>query len=226
MAALSPNRHEGWRRAILADIARATTNVQKFQVILLTRLYDWTMDLAAKPRALWFLAIISFAESSFFPIPPDVMLIPMVLAAPTRAWRIAAVCTIASVIGGGFGYAIGIATFETVGKPVLDFYGYMHKFEDFQTLYHEWGVWIVSAGGFTPLPYKVITITSGVMQLDVFSFMLVSLISRGLRFFIVAALLWYFGEPIRRFIEANLGLLASLFFLLLLGGFVVIRFIL
>ena len=191
----------------------------------ITRLYDWTMDLAARPRALWLLALVSFAESSFFPIPPDVMLIPMVLAAPTRAWRIAAVCTIASVLGGGFGYAIGIAAFETLGRPVLDFYGYMHKFEDFQALYREWGIWIVSAGGFTPLPYKVITITSGVMQLDVFTFMVVSLASRGLRFFIVAALLWYFGEPIRRFIEANLGLLATLFFALLLGGFVVIRFI-
>ena len=125
------------------------------------------MDLAARPRAVWLLALVSFAESSFFPIPPDVMLIPMVLAAPTRAWRIAAVCTIASVIGGAFGYVIGITAFEAVGRPVLEIYGYMHKFEDFQDLYREWGIWIVSAGGFTPLPYKVITITSGVMQLDV-----------------------------------------------------------
>ena len=184
------------------------------------------MNLAVHPRALWFLAGVSFAESSFFPIPPDVMLIPMVLAAPTRAWRIAAVCTIASVIGGVFGYAIGIGAFETVGRPVLDFYGYMHKFKDFQALYREWGIWIVSAGGFTPLPYKVITITSGVMQLDFVTFFIVSVVSRGLRFFLVAALLWHFGEPIRRFIEANLGLLATLFFVLLFAGFVVIRFIL
>ena len=184
------------------------------------------MDLAAHPKALWMLALVSFVESSFFPIPPDVMLIPMVLAAPTRAWRIAAVCTIASVVGGGFGYAIGIGGFETIGRPVLDFYGYMHKFEEFQALYREWGIWIVSAGGFTPLPYKVITITSGVMQLDVGTFLIVSLVSRGLRFFIVAALLWYFGEPIRRFIEANLGLLATLFFAFLLAGFAVIRFVL
>ena len=184
------------------------------------------MDLAAHPRALWILALVSFAESSFFPIPPDVLLIPMVLAAPTRAWRIAAVCTIASVLGGAAGYAIGIGAFEAVGRPVLDFYGYIHKFEDFQSLYREWGIWIVSAGGFTPLPYKVITITSGVMKLDVGTFLIVSLVSRGLRFFIVAALLWYFGEPIRRFIEANLGLLATLFFALLLAGFVVIRFVL
>ena len=184
------------------------------------------MDLAARPRALWILALVSFAESSFFPIPPDVMLIPMVLAAPTRAWRIAAVCTIASVVGGAAGYAIGIGAFEAVGQPVLDFYGYMHKFEDFQALYREWGIWIVSAGGFTPLPYKVITITSGVMKLDIGTFLIVSLVSHGLRFFIVAALLWYFGEPIRRFIEANLGLLATLFFALLLAGFVVIRFVL
>lgn len=193
---------------------------------MIARLYNWTMDLAAHPRALWLLALVSFTESSFFPIPPDVMLIPLVLAAPTRAWRIAAVCTVASALGGGFGYLIGIGAFEAAGRPLLEFYGYLHQYEEFQALYEEWGIWIVSAGGFTPLPYKVITITSGVMQLDFTTFMLVSVISRGLRFFIVAALLWYFGEPIRRFIEANLGLLATLFFALLLGGFIVIRFLL
>ena len=184
------------------------------------------MDLAAHPRALWLLALVSFTESSFFPIPPDVMLIPLVLAAPTRAWRIAAVCTVASALGGGFGYLIGMGAFEVAGRPLLEFYGYLHQYEEFQALYGEWGIWIVSAGGFTPLPYKVITITSGVMQLDFATFMLVSVVSRGLRFFIVAAVLWYFGEPIRRFIEANLGFLATLFFAMLLGGFVVIRFVL
>ncbi len=192
---------------------------------LITRLYDWTMDLAARPRALWLLALISFTESSFFPIPPDVMLIPMVLAAPTRAWRIAAMCTAGSVLGGAFGYLIGVGAFAAIGRPLLEFYGYIDQFEEYQALYRTWGMWIVSVAGFTPLPYKVISITSGVMRLDVATFLLVSAASRGLRFFIVAALLWYFGEPIRRFIEGHLAMLATLFLVLLLGGFVVIRFV-
>lgn len=193
---------------------------------VLQRLYDWTLGLAAHRHALAALALVSFAESSFFPIPPDLMLIPMVLAARERAWLIAGVCTLASAAGGLAGYAIGFFLFEAVGRPILDFYGAMHAFAEFQARYNEWGAWIVAGAGFTPFPYKVITIASGVTGLDLVTFTVASTVSRGARFFLVAGLLWYFGPAIRRFIEGNLALLTTLFFALLLGGFLAVRFVL
>ncbi len=192
---------------------------------MLQRLYDRTMGLAGHRHALWALAIVAFVESSVFPVPPDVLLIPMVLAARERAWRIAAVATLASVLGGGLGYLIGSALFETVGRPLLAFYGQMESFQDFRETYNEWGAWIVAGAGFTPFPYKVITIASGVADLDPMIFMAASAVSRAARFFLVAALLWKFGPPIRSFIEQNLPLLAGLFFVLLLGGFLAIRYL-
>lgn len=192
---------------------------------VLRGLYDWTMNLAAHRHALWALALVSFIESSVFPIPPDIMLIPMVLAARQKAWTIAFVCTVASVLGGYAGYGIGFFLFETVGRPLLEFYGYGGKFADFQAYYNEWGAWIVGGAGLTPFPYKVITIASGVTSLDPVVFGVASILSRGLRFFIVAALLWKFGEPIRAFIEKNLGILATVFFVFLFGGFLLIKFI-
>ena len=131
---------------------------------MLYRMYDWTMGLAAHRHALWALAAVAFIESSIFPIPPDVLIIPMVLAARERAWRIAAVATVASVLGGLAGYGIGALLFETIGRPVLEFYGYMDKFAAFQARFAEWGAWIVAGVGFTPFPYKVITIASGVVR--------------------------------------------------------------
>ena len=192
---------------------------------MLRRLYDWTMGLAGHRHALPALALVAFIESSLFPVPPDILIIPMVLAARSRAWRIATVATAASVVGGLLGYAIGAGLYETVGRPVLDFYGYGAKFEGFRDAYNEWGAWIVAGAGFTPFPYKVITIASGVTGLNLAVFMLASLISRGARFFLLAALLWYFGPPVRRFIEANLPLLATLFFVLLFGGFLAARYL-
>jgi membrane protein YqaA with SNARE-associated domain len=193
---------------------------------VLRRLYDWTMGLAGHRHALAALAVVSFVESSVFPIPPDVLLIPMVLAAPTRAWRIALVCTAASVAGGLAGYGIGLFLFEAVGRPLVEFYGAADAFERFQATYNEWGAWIVGGAGLTPFPYKVITILSGVMELDVTVFTVASAASRGLRFFAEAALLWHFGQPIRAFVEGNLGLLATVFFVLLVGGFALARFVL
>ena len=163
------------------------------------------MAQAETPYALWTLALISFVESSVFPIPPDVLLIPMVLAAPTRAWLIAGVCTVSSVVGGLAGYAIGALLFETLGQPILAFYGYLERFAEFQASYNDWGAWIVFGAGLTPFPYKVITIASGVTGLDLATFTIASVFGRGLRFFALAALLWWFGPPIRRFIERNLG---------------------
>ena len=192
---------------------------------MLRALYDWTLRLSAHPRAMWALAAVAFIESSVFPIPPDIVLIPMVLAARARAWRIALVCTAASVAGGWLGYAIGWGAFEAVGRPVFELYGYTDEFNEFRTLYNEWGAWAVFIAGVTPFPYKVITILSGLTALDPVVFTTASILARGLRFFIVAGLLWYFGEPIRAFIERYLNTLAVVFVVLLVGGFVMIRFV-
>ncbi len=192
---------------------------------MLRRLYDWTLDLSTHRHALWALAFVSFVESSVFPIPPDVILIPMVLAARDRAWLIAGVCTAASVLGGMGGYAIGALLFEQIGKPILDFYHYGARFADFQDTYNEYGAWAVFIAGVTPFPYKVITILSGVTNLDLTVFTISSILARGLRFFIVAWLLWKFGAPIRAFIEKRLGILFVLFVVLLVGGFVLLKFV-
>lgn len=191
---------------------------------MIRRLYDWTMDLASRKNAVWVLAAVAFVESSVFPIPPDVLLIPMILAARNSAWRYAAICTIASVLGGMLGYAIGAGLYEGVGRPILDFYGYGAKFSDFTAHYNEYGGWIVFMAGVTPFPYKVITIASGVTQLDLGTFTIASVLARGLRFFVVATLLYYIGQPIREFIEKRLGLMFTLFCVLLIGGFVLLKF--
>ena len=190
---------------------------------MLRRLYDWTMLQAAKPHALAILATISFIESSVFPIPPDVLLIPMILAQRDRAFLIAGVCTVASVAGGFLGYVIGYGLYETIGVPILEFYGYLEKFTEFQGMYNENGAWIVFFAGLTPFPYKVITIASGVTALDPTVFGVASVLSRGLRFFIVAALLWYWGPWIRGFIDRYFGWLTLAFFVLLFGGFAALR---
>ncbi len=191
---------------------------------VLERLYNWTLGLAAHRHALIALGLVAFAESSFFPIPPDIIIIPMVLAARDRWWKVALVCTVASVAGGLAGYGIGAYLYDSVGRAVLDFYGYAHKFATFQDWYNEFGLLIVFAAGLTPLPYKVFTIASGVSGLDLWSFVGGSALSRGLRFFAVAALLWHFGEPIRGFIDKNLQMLAIVFTVLLVGSFVVLKY--
>ena len=173
--------------------------------------YDYMLNLASRRNAMYFLFAVAFIESSFFPIPPDVMLIPMVLAAPAKAWRIAGIATIASVLGGAFGYAIGVFFFDLIARPILTFYGYMHQFDVFKDYYHEWGAWIVFGAGITPFPYKVITIASGVVHLDFAVFMLASVVARGMRFYLVAWLLKKYGEPMKDYIEKNLGMLSVLF---------------
>ena len=193
---------------------------------MLRSLYDWTMNLAAHRHARWGLALVSFAESSFFPIPPDVALIPMVLAKRALAWTYALICTIASVLGGVAGYAIGFFFFVQLGEPILGFYGYSDQFASFAERYNEYGVWIVLIAGRTPFPYKVITIASGATGLNFVVFMLASIAARGIRFFAVAGLLWWFGEPIRIFIDKYFGLLSFLFVALLIGGFLLVGLIL
>ncbi|MGD9883998.1 MAG: YqaA family protein [Reyranella sp.] len=191
---------------------------------MLRGLYDWVLRLAAHKRALPALAVISFLESSVFPIPPDVMLIPMVLADRTRAFRIALVCTIASVLGGLLGYAIGYYFFETLGEWVVRTYGLQAGLAAFRAGFEEWGIWIILIKGATPIPYKLVTIASGVAHFDLFTFVWASILTRGVRFFAVAALLWKFGEPIRGFIEKRLTLLTWLFLIALVGGFIAFRY--
>jgi membrane protein YqaA with SNARE-associated domain len=192
---------------------------------MLRSLYDWTMRLAGHRHAAWALGAVALVESSIFPIPPDVLLIPMVLADRQRAWFYAGLCTVTSVLGGLIGYFIGLMLFEAVGRPLIEFYGYAAKFHEFAAQYNEWGAWIVFFAGVTPFPYKVITIASGVTQLDLVVFTIASVLARGLRFFAVAGLLYAFGPPIRSFIERRLGLVATAFTALLLGGFLLVRFL-
>lgn len=192
---------------------------------MLRSLYDWTLRLAAHRHALWAMAFIAFLESSIFPIPVDALLIPMILAARDRAWLIAGVCTLASVLGGVAGYGIGYFLYDTLGRWIVDLYDAQAAFDAFRSSYAEWGLWAVFIGGITPLPYKIVTIASGVLQFDLFTFTLSSVAARGIRFFAVAALLWYFGPPIRAFIERRLGVLALLFFVLLIGGFIALRYL-
>jgi len=189
------------------------------------RLYSRTLAVAAHRYAMAAMALISFAESSFLPLPPDILLVPMTLAQPRRAWLIAAVCTITSVTGGYVGYAIGYFLFDAIGLPMLEFYHMMDKYEAFKAAFAEWGAWIIVIKGLTPIPFKLVTIASGAAQFDLVTFTLASLVSRSLRFFLLAALLWRFGEPIRDFIERRLMLVTSMIAAALVGGFVVLRYL-
>ena len=189
---------------------------------MLTRLYNWTMSLANHPHALWVLAVIAFIESSVFPIPPDVLMIPMILAAPHRAWIIAGVALVASVLGGLLGYAIGAFAYETIGQPILASLGKADAMAEFNTRFNDFGFWAVLTAGVTPFPYKVITIMSGWTGMPIVTFVATSILARGLRFFVVAFLLWKFGAPIRTFIEQRLGLMFTLFVIALLGGFALV----
>jgi membrane protein YqaA with SNARE-associated domain len=191
---------------------------------LLRRLYHWVLALAERPFAPWALAGISFAESSFFPVPPDAMLLPMCLARPRRAFWYATICTVTSVAGGLLGYAIGYLLYDTVGKFLIDLYGYGAQAEYFKSAYDEWGHWIIVIAGFTPFPYKVITITSGFVSYNLFWFVALSILTRGARFYLVATLLYFWGDWAREFIERRLGLLATLSVILFIGGFAAIGY--
>ena len=193
---------------------------------MLKRLYEWMMRKAADDKAPCALAVVSFIESSFFPIPPDIMLIPMVLAQRSKAWAYATLATISSVIGGVAGYAIGYYIFEYIGEPILNFYGYGAKFAEAKALFNEWGVWILIAKGWTPFPYKILTISAGAFHMPLLPFVLASIVARAMRFYLVAGLLYWFGEPIRVFIEQRLSLVTTVFVVLLVSGFVAARFVL
>lgn len=192
---------------------------------MIRNLYDWVLRLADHPNALWFLAIIAFIESSVFPIPPDVLMIPMIIARPSRAWLIAGVALVASVLGGLLGYAIGALAFDTLGQPILAMLGKADAMAEFNTRFNDLGFWAVLGAGITPFPFKVITIMSGWTGMPLGTFIITSILARGIRFFVVAGLLWQFGAPIRDFIERRLGLVFTLCLLLLIGGFVATRYL-
>ncbi|MCW5747564.1 MAG: DedA family protein [Alphaproteobacteria bacterium] len=189
------------------------------------RLYDWVIALAAHRHALPAMGAVSFLESSVFPIPPDVMLIPMVLANRAKAFRIALVCTVASVLGGLLGYTIGYYLFETVGAWVVRVYGLQAARDSFVAGFEHYGIWIILIKGLTPIPYKLVTIASGAAHFDLFTFVWASILTRGARFFLIAALLWRFGEPVRAFVEKHLTVLTWLFLVALVGGFVAFRYL-
>lgn len=192
---------------------------------MIKRLYDWMMRNASNERAPQALFWVSFIESSFFPIPPDVMLVPMVLANRAKAWVFATIATVGSVIGGVFGYAIGYFLFDQIGKPILAFYGKAESFDQFTQWFNEWGVWILIIKGMTPFPYKVLTIAAGVAHMPLLEFIVASVVARAMRFFLVAALLYFFGEPIRDFIERRLSLVTTVLVVLLVAGFVAIKYV-
>ena len=189
---------------------------------MLRRLYDWCVDAAGKPHALWLMGFVSFVESSFFPIPPDAMLIPMSLARPDRAWSYATFCTVTSVAGGVLGYAIGALLYDTSGHWLIHLYGYGNKVEAFREAYAHYGVWIILIKGVTPIPYKIVTITSGFAGFNLALFTVLSVITRGARFFIVAFLLHRYGERARGIIEERLGLWAGVALAGIVVGFVVL----
>ena len=189
------------------------------------KLYDWTLSKASQKGASWFLSIISFSESSFFPIPPDIILIPMVLAKRTKAFFYALICTLSSVVGGIFGYLIGFLLFNSIGILLINFYQLGNEVNEFKNYYNSYGAWIVIIAGFTPFPFKVITIASGLFQLNFIIFIMCSILSRGARFYLVSSLLYFFGDNIKIFIDKYFNLLTILFFILLISSILIIKVI-
>ena len=190
---------------------------------LLRSLYNWTLKKAEHKYSSWVLSIVSFAESSFFPIPPDVLLIPMIIAKRTKAWTYAFICTLSSVFGGVVGYAIGFFLFNSIGILIVEFYHLTNSFNTFENYYKEYGMLIVLGAGFTPFPFKFITIASGVFSLNIFLFIFTAFIARGFRFYLLAILLFIFGEKIKFLIDKYFNILAVLFFILLIVSFMLIK---
>ena len=187
---------------------------------MLRRLYEWALSFAEKPYGVWVMAAISFADSSFLPLVPDVLLAPMVLGKPSRAYYYAAVCTLASVAGAVLGYAIGSLLWDTLGQWLIKFYHLETKMEDFRRLYAEWGSAVILLKGFTPIPYKLVTIVSGFAGYNFLAFMVLSLITRGARFFALSWLLVRYGDHVRGVLDRHLAVIVSVFAVILVGGFV------
>lgn len=196
------------------------------QLSLLQRTYNRCMEWIQTPAGIWALFFIAVAESSFFPIPPDVFLIALCIGAPKKSMKFAAVCAAGSVIGGALGYGLGLAFMDTLGQRILTLYGLEDKYHVVQGLYQQYDAWAVAAAGFTPLPYKLFTITAGAFKINFPTFMLVSLAARSARFFLVAGLIYKFGAPVQYFINKYFNILTIVFLTLLIGGFVLIKMLL
>jgi membrane protein YqaA with SNARE-associated domain len=192
---------------------------------MLRRFYDWMIAISDRPYAVWVLGIISFAESSVFPIPPDPLLLAMTVAHPKRAYLYAAVCTLTSVSGGVLGYAIGAWFYDSLGHWMVTTLGGADAVEKFRAFYAEWGALAILVKGLTPIPYKIVTILSGFSGYNFLWFVVLSLITRGARFYIEAGILNYFGDDARHFIERHLTLVAIVFVAILVGGVVALRYI-
>lgn len=192
---------------------------------MLRRFYNWIMRVAEGPNALLALVGVSFAESSFFPLPPDTLLVPMVLAQRQRAFVFAAWCTAASVVGGMFGYAIGSLLYESLGKWIISLYGYGQRIESFRDAYAQWGMWIILVKGLLPIPYKLVTLASGFAGYSFGMFVMLSIITRGLRFFLVAGLFYFYGEPIRGVLERRLEAVALGTVVIIVSGFVIVKYV-
>lgn len=201
------------------------SETERRQAGWLRQLYDRSLRLMMTPYGVWGLFLLAVAESSFFPIPPDVFLMVLCVATPRRSFWFATVCAVGSVLGGAIGYGLGWGFMDTVGFQILEWYGLTDKYEVVQNLYRQYDALAVGAAGFTPLPYKLFTITAGAFKINFITFILVSIVARSARFFLVAAFIYRFGAPVRRFVERYFNLLATLFFLLLVGGFLVVRWL-
>jgi membrane protein YqaA with SNARE-associated domain len=193
---------------------------------ILRQLYERSLIWVQTPYGVWALFWLAVAESSFFPIPPDIFLIVLCIAMPRKSFRYAAICAAGSVLGGAIGYGLGFGFMDTVGYRILTWYGLTTEYETAQALYREYDAWAVGAAGFTPLPYKLFTITAGAFKVDFTTFIAASLVSRSARFLLVAAFIYHFGAPVRHFMERYFNLLTILFLVLLVGGFALIKFLL
>jgi membrane protein YqaA with SNARE-associated domain len=193
---------------------------------MLRRLYDWVLSWAETPYGTWALFLLAFCESSFFPIPPDILLIALAVAVPKKSLKYALICSAGSVLGGCFGYLIGWQFMASIGSPIVDFYGLGTKVEYIGSLYNKYDAWAVAIAGFTPIPYKVFTIAAGIFKINFSVFVLTSLLSRSARFFIVGGLIYIFGPKIQGFIDKYFNILAVAFTVLLVLGFVVIKYLL
>ena len=205
-------------------LAKCQNPARKPRPSMLRRAYNWMVATSAKPTASWVLGAVAFAESSFFPLPPDIMLVPMSVAQPRKAWFYAGLCTVASVLGGIVGYMIGAWLYDTLGQWLIKLYGYEQGVEEFRALYARWGAWIILLKGLTPIPYKVVTISSGFAGYNLLWFVVLSALTRGARFFILAGILNYFGEPLRAFIERHLTLVTLGFLIIVTAGFIGVSF--
>jgi membrane protein YqaA with SNARE-associated domain len=189
------------------------------------RLYRWVLNLAASPHAEWALMAISFSEASFFPLPPETILVPMVIAQRDRAWRFALICTVSSILGGLLGYAIGALMYDTVGQWLINLYGLQQKAAQFHDLYARWGLWVILLKGLSPIPFKLVTIVSGIAHFNLEIFVAAVAVTRGLRFFMIAALLRVYGQPIQDFIERRLTLVVLAILAAIIGGYALLRYL-